>query len=565
MAVGDVIARLSVQLNMDSASFEKGSAKAGKQADAIGDRMEAMGRKTGLAIKGIAAAGAAMAAGFIVNRLKDMVVASLDYASSLGEVATQLGVTTSALQQYRYMATQVGIEQDDMDKGLSFLTKSLGKMSVDSDAATKSLGKFGFTQQDVAKLSKMTAEQALPFLADKYAALTSVTEKSALAAEVFGSKLGPKMQTLLEGGSKGINDMANAYHKLGLEISPEMIARADDAADKLSAVKQVLDAKMAQAVAQNADKILALANAMIEGITAAANFYDAIVSFGDTKFAKALSAINDLINPFSRLADLIERANAGMNATASIAPKAAKAAASVPVDWSKAKGGIPPTLAKPGSAPLGSDWTRGGRGGAMMANVAGLGAIDFDAILRQINDPGMENGGGLFPSFNEVFADLSTEGEKATEALKMSFEDAATSVIGSISRMASAISGGGGFLDTLGSILDVGLQLASTFGAFSTPSSGGSSIPGYAGGTGFHPGGLAMVGERGPELVNMPRGSSVTPNNKLSGGGNTYHISGNLLTPEFWQTIQAGDVGAARAGSQLAQASLMRRQTRRLA
>ena len=36
-------------------------------------------------------------------------------------------------------------------------------------------------------------------------------------------------------------------------------------------------------------------------------------------------------------------------------------------------------------------------------------------------------------------------------------------------------------------------------------------IPGFASGTNSAPGGLAMVGERGPELVNLPRGSQVVP------------------------------------------------------
>lgn len=40
------------------------------------------------------------------------------------------------------------------------------------------------------------------------------------------------------------------------------------------------------------------------------------------------------------------------------------------------------------------------------------------------------------------------------------------------------------------------------------------SIPKYASGTNFHPGGLAMVGERGPELVNLPRGSKVNTANE---------------------------------------------------
>ncbi len=54
------------------------------------------------------------------------------------------------------------------------------------------------------------------------------------------------------------------------------------------------------------------------------------------------------------------------------------------------------------------------------------------------------------------------------------------------------------------------------------------TIPGFANGTRFAPGGLAWVGERGPELVALPRGSQVYPAGqsaslaRRSGGGDTY-------------------------------------------
>jgi hypothetical protein len=48
---------------------------------------------------------------------------------------------------------------------------------------------------------------------------------------------------------------------------------------------------------------------------------------------------------------------------------------------------------------------------------------------------------------------------------------------------------------------------------------GGMSFPMFAHGTDSAPGGVALVGERGPELVNLPRGSQVIPNDKIGGGG----------------------------------------------
>lgn len=56
---------------------------------------------------------------------------------------------------------------------------------------------------------------------------------------------------------------------------------------------------------------------------------------------------------------------------------------------------------------------------------------------------------------------------------------------------------------------------------------GAQRPPSYAGGTDFHPGGLALVGEKGPELVQLPRGSTVIPTDRSMAlaGGNAYYIT----------------------------------------
>jgi tape measure domain-containing protein len=51
-------------------------------------------------------------------------------------------------------------------------------------------------------------------------------------------------------------------------------------------------------------------------------------------------------------------------------------------------------------------------------------------------------------------------------------------------------------------------------------------IPYLAEGTDYFKGGMAIVGEKGPELVNLPTGSSVTPNSKLGGVNITVNMDG---------------------------------------
>ncbi len=59
----------------------------------------------------------------------------------------------------------------------------------------------------------------------------------------------------------------------------------------------------------------------------------------------------------------------------------------------------------------------------------------------------------------------------------------------------------------------------------------GAGIRGYAVGTKYHPGGLAIVGENGPELVNLPRGSQVFTTQETKDmlqGGDTFILQVNM-------------------------------------
>lgn len=53
-------------------------------------------------------------------------------------------------------------------------------------------------------------------------------------------------------------------------------------------------------------------------------------------------------------------------------------------------------------------------------------------------------------------------------------------------------------------------------------------IPRFAGGVENFAGGLAVVGERGPELVNLPRGADVIPNNQLETRRSGVNITNNI-------------------------------------
>jgi phage-related tail protein len=60
--------------------------------------------------------------------------------------------------------------------------------------------------------------------------------------------------------------------------------------------------------------------------------------------------------------------------------------------------------------------------------------------------------------------------------------------------------------------------------------------PKFATGTTFAPGGMALVGERGPELVNLPRGSQVIPS------GRTSNLVGAMQSVEVYGMLRGQDI-----------------------
>lgn len=66
-----------------------------------------------------------------------------------------------------------------------------------------------------------------------------------------------------------------------------------------------------------------------------------------------------------------------------------------------------------------------------------------------------------------------------------------------------------------------------------------TQIPAYANGTPYHPGGVALVGERGPELVNLPTGSSVSPAGTFGSSINVQVI--NATRAKVSATVEESD------------------------
>lgn len=250
---GALIGALRVTLGLDSAQFESGAkkarAKAKTEVSAIQREFDRL-KGAGKALAGIWASSEIVAAG----------KRALDYASSLGEVAQQLGVSTRDLQSYRYAASQAGISQEEMDKSLAKLTRTMGDAKAGGKAQVAIFKELGPAVEG-AVVAGRSAGEVIPLIADALAKVKDPATRARVEVDLFG-KAGQKLDTLLAGGSQGVNELTQAAQRLGIVLSDDQIQKADDTADKLAAVKMVLESRIAGVVSDNADAILKIGDAL---------------------------------------------------------------------------------------------------------------------------------------------------------------------------------------------------------------------------------------------------------------------------------------------------------------
>lgn len=163
-------------------------------------------------------------------------------------------------------------------------------------------------------------------------------------------------------------------------------------------------------------------------------------------------------------------------------------------------------------------------------------------------------------SWNQAGDAANDNAEKQKEAAQktaQSIEQMGNSIAYSLSSLSSAFKSGD-VLDILGAVVQTGVSIYSSI----------KGVRAYADGTSFHPGGLAMVGERGPELVNLPRGAQVYPHGKGPAGmGSGVGIT---VTPSKYFDVAVDErvgraaPGIADAGSRLGQMRVARSRSRSL-
>jgi hypothetical protein len=249
------VGALRVSLSAETTAFEAGMKRSQRQAAQTASSI----RGSFNSLKGALGAGlAGFIGGIGISSLIQAGKAALEYAGHLGELADTLGLTTKDLQTFSYAAGQVGISQEELQTGIQKLTISMGQAE---SGAKKQIAAFNAIGISVDQLRGKNAGDVFRMIAEKLENVSDRSQRAAIEVALFG-KAGAKLDNLLSGSQGRLSELSDAAERLGIVLSDEQIQKADATADKIEALQTVLKARIAGVVADNADSILAFADAL---------------------------------------------------------------------------------------------------------------------------------------------------------------------------------------------------------------------------------------------------------------------------------------------------------------
>ncbi|WP_436357288.1 hypothetical protein [Brevundimonas sp. CEF1] len=200
---------------------------------------------------GVGIAALASAAFLVTKTMWDMGRAAMQSAGDIADSAKKIGVSTDALQEWRFVAVKSGEDAKAADSAIGNFAEKLALAgSKMSKEAMKDFAALGFKPEQL-KSFKST-EEALDAVIDRIGALKSESDRAAIA-ERLG--LGP-LGVAIRAGADEVANLRDEAHQLGAVMSADVVARGAEAQSQFETLSRVIDVQLKTAFVDLAPVII---------------------------------------------------------------------------------------------------------------------------------------------------------------------------------------------------------------------------------------------------------------------------------------------------------------------
>ena len=509
----------------------------------------AVARSTRTMTKAVVAFAGVFASAQFLSGIKT----TADELDKIGKTSAKIGISAEALQELQFAGEQTGVSVETTNMALQRMTRRLSEANQGTGEAVNALKELGLSAEDLATKS---VDEQFKDIADAMSKVPNQADRVRLSMKIFDSE-GVGLVSTLASGSKGLEEFAAQANKAGIIVSGKAIKSVEAFGDKINIMTKQFDA---------------VKGAVTSGVAVAFNIiYDSIVdsskgfSLFDVVLIGTLKTIKFFVDAFDVATALVKASvsgliviYAGFNeiaahmggnlaeiADAELLTAAATKSAAKEVEYQieVMKNGSSTSQKLAGSI---KDF-------GVQINVTKDSVKKFS---KSLGNGGGDSGPGAKKVTEEMTAVIGAFGgalSNTENALvefaktgELSFADFTASVLEDLARLifkltvtipliravTSGLKGGSG----TGALGDLGALL------------GYKASGGNIGATGAY-----LVGERGPEIVNLNRGDHVTANSNLSSGLNVNIVNNTPATVQATQTSGGLDISIDMLDAHIAQ------------
>lgn len=197
-----------------------------------------------------------------VSTLTQFASQAADAADAIGKLSTATGMAEEPLQVFTQIAAYGGVSSTQFGDALQKMSKGLGEAAQGSGTAKKALDHLGIPLNS---LLKMSPEQQFMKLAAAIDDLKDPTEKSAVAAELFG-KSGTKLIPMFEDIEANAKATSQEMLSLGQILSGSQVDAIESMNDSFEKVRKTAFKIGSQVVANFAPALEEANNALLQMI-----------------------------------------------------------------------------------------------------------------------------------------------------------------------------------------------------------------------------------------------------------------------------------------------------------
>ena len=196
--------------------------------------------------------------------MKDAVVDGAKFADEMNTMAKKTGLSTDALQEYKYMSDLVDVDLNTITGSLSKLTKNMAtarKGTGDAATAFKTLG----IQITDSNGELRNNQDVFNDVINALGQMTNETERDALSMQIFG-KSAQELNPLIVAGGDAIAAYAQEAHDMGYVLDETTLGSLNNVNDSFDRLKNVATSVKNNLAAALAPTIEELASKMQDWI-----------------------------------------------------------------------------------------------------------------------------------------------------------------------------------------------------------------------------------------------------------------------------------------------------------